>query len=183
MFLTDFYEQIMVRLTSNVLEIKHFDLFFNQYELEMTDDKGELPFNRPAVFVEWPVIDFKTLGNKRQAAEMLISFHVVSDVIQDVDKSQPDAIRSLGHKHLILIDNLHKYLQNWNGAQPETGFKGFGSFDRVGLTAYKPLAMMIVHIVTYRVRALDDVIKIKLVKPALLTPPVIVNDEITPEIL
>lgn len=182
MFLSEFYEVIMAHLTSNIIGLTHFDLYWGQYEQGAENEEGEYSFPRPAVFIEFAPMEMQTLGRKRQSTEMGFTLHIVSDVIQEVSKSTPSAIRTKGHLHLQLVDKIQGYMQGFNGELSPTAFKQFGSCDRQSIDAYTPQAMMIIHKLTYRTRIVDDNVTIVTVNPTSLTPPIVVTDEITPEI-
>lgn len=156
MIITEFYEAIMARVKTNVPEIKHFDLYFRQDE--EVDEKGELPFLRPAVLFEYDPIDWETLGNKKKAANITFNLHVISDVIQEVDMRSTVPIRNKGHEHLQNIDKIDYWMQGFSG----TNFNSIGS---LGIMPYQPNGMMIKHIMKFRTRLTNDAAKHILVHP------------------
>lgn len=156
MILNTFYEAIMERLTSNISGIKHFDLYYGQDEPQ--EEETELPFLRSAVLFEYEPMDFESLGNKKQAVEASFNLHVISDVIQEVDKRTSPTIRNLGHSHLQLLDDVFFWMHGFNGT-------GFNSISRTGLDPYKPNGMMIKHILKFKTR-LTDVAAVRTFIPA-----------------
>lgn len=148
MILSNFYEAILTRLTTKIADIKHFDLFFNQY-MQEDEEEDANAFLRPAVFFEYNPKQWDTLGNKKQESTATFSLHVVSDVIQEVDKRTAPLIRGKGYEHLQLLDKIVYYLQGFNGT-------GFGSITRTGDRPYATAhGQMIVHIIEFRVRLTD----------------------------
>jgi len=149
MIFSAFYEAILSRLTTNITEIKHVDLFFNQYLQETEDGQEANAFLRDAVFFEYNPQEWTTYGNKKQESTATFSLHVVSDVIQEVDKRTAPLIRAKGFQHLQLIDKITKWLQGYNG-------NGFGSITRTGFRPYNNAkGQMIIHIIDFRVRLQD----------------------------
>ncbi len=147
MIITNFYESIMGKLTTNIADIKHFDLYFKQDE--EFDEKGELPFLRSAVLLEYEPIDWETYGNRKKAANIIFNLHVISDVIQEVDKRTTLAIRNKGHEHKLLLDKIDAQLQGFNGS-------GFNSISSKGVIPYLPNGMMIKDVMRFGTRITND---------------------------
>lgn len=149
MILSAFYEAILTRLTTKIADIKHVDLFFNQYLQETEEGEDATAFLRPAVFFEYNPKQWDTLGNKKQESTATFSLHVVSDVIQDADKRTALLIRNKAYEHLALLDKIVYFLQGYNGT-------GFGSISRTGDRPYtNAKGQMIIHIIDFRVRLQD----------------------------
>jgi hypothetical protein len=146
MILGTFYETIMHRITSKMPDVKHFDMYFGQ---DLPDEEGKVqPFIRPAVFFEYNPIEWVSLGNKKQAADITFKLRLFADVIQEIAKNQTPAIRNLGHKHLIMLDNMHYHMQGFSG-------DGFNSISRIGLDPYRPNGIMMGHDMTFKTRLTD----------------------------
>ncbi len=146
MILNAFYEAIMERLTSKIVAIKHFDLYYGQDEPQ--EEETELPFLRPAILFEYDPMEWESLGNKKQATEASFNLHIISDVIQEVDKRTAPAIRTLGHAHLQLLDDVFYWMSGFNG-------NGFNSISRTGIDPYKPNGIMIKHVMKFKTRLTD----------------------------
>jgi hypothetical protein len=147
MILSTFYEAIMARLTTKIPEIKHFDMYFGQYESD--NEELSLPFPRPAVLFEYDPQEWGSTGNKKQSSDASFSLHVLSDVPQEISKSTDVQIRNLGHEHLQMLDNVFYHLQGFNGP-------GFGSISRTGLLPYGAQGLLMVHILRFKTRLTDD---------------------------
>lgn len=145
MIISSFYEAIMSRLKTNIPEIKHFDLYFGQYE----DEEKDLPFNTPAVFMEYTPLNWESLLNKRLESNVEFNLHVVSEVIQEVDSTTTLSIRNLGHAHLLLIDKINYWMKGFNG-------NGFNSISNAGMEPYIANGSLIIHILKFKTRLRDD---------------------------
>ena len=170
MILNHFYEAIMARIKDEVPEVKHFDLYFRQDE--DLDDKGELPFLRPAVLFEFDPMDYETLGNKKKSANAGFKLHVISDVVQEADMRTAPAIRTKGHQHLELIDKLDCNLQGFSGLN-------FNSIGSVGIMPYQPNGMMIKHVMAFKTRLINTAAMHATITPT--TPPdseIIIENEV-----
>lgn len=53
--------------------IKHFDIWNQQVDFL----EAETPFQYPAVFIEFEPIQWQTLGNRMQQAELVVKIHIV----------------------------------------------------------------------------------------------------------
>ena len=68
------YQSIVEKLQSEMPEIKHFDLWHNQLEYL----EGEIPFELPAVLVEFRPIKWRHEGNGVRDAAVEIALHVLT---------------------------------------------------------------------------------------------------------
>lgn len=159
MILNTTYEAIMARLMTNISEIKHFDIYFAQDE--PNEDESEATFNRPAILFQYDPIEWESMGNRKQGAEVGFSLHILQDVIQEVDSTSSPTIRNLGHAHLALLDKVSKWMIGFNGT-------GFNSISRTGLDTYKPYGEVIKHVMKFKTR-LTDVAAVKTLVPATPT--------------
>ncbi len=152
MILSELYLFIMKRLigTTGKLndEIKHFDWFNHQYEAAR--ESNENPFMRPAVFFEMDPITPQTLGMRRQAADVIFRLHVVSDIMQEMNSNEDEQFRNLALEHMDLCDLIFYWLQNY------TNGTTIGSINRTGITPDHNHDDLIIHILEFRTRMVDD---------------------------
>lgn len=71
------YNSIVEKLQSKMPEIKHFDLWHNQLEYL----EGEIPFELPAVLVEFRPIKWRHQGNGVRDADVEFALHVLAQNI------------------------------------------------------------------------------------------------------
>lgn len=171
-----FYEELMKRITTQVPGIKHFDLFADQYS--ETDDKGNYPFNCPAVFFEWPgKLDLTPLGLRRKQAVVPFKLHIVSEVVQEVSKRSNITLREKGHKHLENISLVQDAIEGFNGDQAED-FRQFGAISVVGIEPYTTIGNIQAHVLSGQCRIIFDAAKKYYIKLVDLEPPITADDTI-----
>ena len=147
MILSEFYLALMTRLLEdNDLGIEHFDLWNNQ--LNPPKDEEEIPFNIPAVFLEYRPVDWSTMGNKQQQAEVTFNLIVVSESLVETSSNETAADRNFGLQHLQLLDNIFAVLQGFGG-------DCFGSITRTGLNMDHNHDQLLVHVLSFRTRLID----------------------------
>jgi len=71
------YQSIEEKLQSEMPEIKHFDLWHNQLEYI----EGEIPFELPAVLVEFRPVKWRHQSNGVRDADIEIALHVLNQNI------------------------------------------------------------------------------------------------------
>lgn len=182
--LDGFYEEVKTKLLAEVPEIKHFDLYRGQYDAPMLDENGnplEEPFNRPALFFEWPDLNIQPLGMRRKQTNVEFAIHVVQDVVQEVSARTPTAVRTKGHSHTALLNKIDVAIEGFRGDQA-VDFKHFGSISWVGLKPYAIQGEQTVHIMAFRSRIVIDAATKFYTKLSDLTPPITAVDEIAGEI-
>jgi hypothetical protein len=150
MILNYFYEALLARITATVPEIKHVDIFFGQYDNEA--DGNELPFVRPAVFIEFMPLEWDSYGRKKQEASAQFRIHVVSDVIEETDSTTSAVIRTNAHRHLLALDKLFASLHGFSDPTPN---QFFNTISRTTIEPYIGKGEMIVHILTFKCRLCD----------------------------
>ena len=108
-------KQLYLDLQTDLSEIKnnegksifeHFDLWNQNVDFLEQDT----PFARPAVFVEFMPIQWKTIGNKVQEASLIIKLHIVTDWYEGTAKYNPGQSTALDY--LDLPDKVIASLQN-----------------------------------------------------------------------
>jgi len=146
---TAFYEAVMARVIEKVTEVKHFDLYFNQYFQEGENGENEDSFPLTAVFFEYNPAQWDNVGKNKQVTAQTFSLHVINSVIQDVSNRETPTIRNKGHAHMLIIDKIVACLQGFNGTD-------FGAISR---TSDKPYHMAkddrIVDIIDFKSRLTD----------------------------
>jgi hypothetical protein len=180
--LDGFYEAVLTRLTTLVPKIKHFDIYYGQYDSPEVDADGNtisLPFNRPAAFFEWPKeLPLIPLGLKRKATDFIFTIHLVQDVVQEIDKRTTVAIRQKAHLHTALINEVMVALEGFNG-DLSADFKHFSSIGIAGIMPYTFSDQQIIHKIGFRARIVVDAAKQFYTKLEDLEPPVQATEEVT----
>lgn len=167
MILSEFYKELLARLTAEVAAIKHIDLYNGQFDQEI----NELPFSLPAVFIEFSPLDFQTLGKNKQSSNMGFNLHIGSEVAEETASRESDTIRDAGLAHLTLLDNIFAALQGWGGTD-------FGSIDRTALNPDQFHDIVRVHIMSFRTRITD---KAAMITTQTATPAYIVERDLKEE--
>ena len=71
------YKAICERLTEQVPDIKHLDLWNNNIAVL----SGGAVWPRPAVFVEFETIEWKQLQNRARMADIAVRLHIITDAV------------------------------------------------------------------------------------------------------
>lgn len=87
----------------------HFDLWNRQVEFV----EQETPFNCPAVFVEFSPLQWRTLGNRVQVAELTVRLHIVTEWYAGTAFNSPTESQSLDF--LDISDRVAYSLQGFSG--------------------------------------------------------------------
>lgn len=103
------YEAICNRISTQVPEIKHIDLWNNN----VAALSGGAVWPRPAVFVEFETIEWRQQQNRARMADVAVRLHIVTDAIScngHNDKRQHAALA-----FLRLINKVNAAMQGLNG--------------------------------------------------------------------
>ena len=103
------YEAICERISTQVPEIKHIDLWNNNVAVL----SGGAVWPRPAVFVEFETIEWRQQQNRVRMADVAVRLHIVTDAIScngHNDKRQHAALA-----FLRLINKVNAAMQGLNG--------------------------------------------------------------------
>ena len=103
------YEAICNRISTQVPEIKHIDLWNNN----VAALSGGAVWPRPAVFVEFETIEWRQQQNRVRMADVAVRLHIVTDAIScngHNDKRQHAAL-----SFLRLINKVNAAMQGLNG--------------------------------------------------------------------
>lgn len=90
----------------DVAIFQHFDLWNQNVDFLEQDT----PFARPAIFVEFMPIQWKTIGAKVQEAALVIKLHIVTDWFEGTAKYNPTQSAALDY--LDLPDKVIAAIQN-----------------------------------------------------------------------
>ncbi len=144
MILGEFYLVLLEKLRRELPEIKHVDWWNSQPEFEDED----LPFNRPAVFIEFPDPEILKLGKRRELWKQTFILHIVNDIITEARKSKSDRIRNHTLRHLELCDKIHYVLEGYTGIDQQCRFS---SIQHTGTTVSHQFDNLIMHDLTFLV--------------------------------
>ncbi len=88
---------------------QHFDLWNQQVAFL----EEETPFNLPAVFVEFTPHTWQTLGNRKQAADLTVRLHIVTQWFSDTADYVPEEFMLQAVAYLDIIDKVVAAMQNF----------------------------------------------------------------------
>lgn len=89
---------------------KHFDLWNQQVEFI----EQETPFLTPAIFVEFMPLQWRTLGNRVQDADLTTRLHIVTEWHALTADNVPDEEQNLALEYLDIVDSVVAALQNFS---------------------------------------------------------------------
>ena len=93
---------------------KHFDLWNQQVEFI----EHETPFLTPAIFVEFMPLQWQTMGNRVQSADLTTRRHIVTEWHALTADNVPDEEQELALAYLDIVDSVVAALQGF--AAPNT---------------------------------------------------------------
>lgn len=126
MITTFLYKSLMEQILNNMPSIKHIDLWNNQTAMEVE----EIPFNRPAVFIELVPMQWLTQGSKQQVGDREVIVRLVTDTQGSATAStESDATINSSLQRLSLLEELFVTLQ---GYQAHDGKSQFSKLVRIG---------------------------------------------------
>lgn len=91
------YKAICERLTAQVPDIKHIDLWNNNIAVL----SGGAVWPRPAVFVEFETIEWKQLQNRARMADIAVRLHIVTDSVSYNGSKDPKQDTALAFFELL----------------------------------------------------------------------------------
>lgn len=156
-----FYREIMARLlevhTDGTnkqhlkLDIKHIDLYCGQ---DLGPDGGIRidinAFPLRAVFIEFPAIEWRSVGRHIQSAEgVAISLHILSQCKLETGSPTPPTQRNLALEHLDFLDAVTYRLTGWASTVSS-------SLSRTGMVPFESKGIVHKHILTFNCRMEDD---------------------------
>lgn len=95
---------------------KHFDLWNQQVEFI----EQETPFQTPAVFVEFLPLQWRTLGNRVQDADLTTRLHIVTEWHSLTADYTPDEEQELALAYLDIVDSVVAALQGFSAPNTNT---------------------------------------------------------------
>ena len=111
MILGDFFLVLQKKLKTEIPEIKHIDWWNEQ----LINEEDELPFNLPAVFIEFPPAQVVKLGRRKEGWIQPFILHLVHDVITEARSSKSERVRNNTLRHLEFTDRVHYVLEGYTG--------------------------------------------------------------------
>ena len=109
------YKAICNRLTAQVPDIKHIDLWNNNIAVL----SGGAVWPRPAVFVEFEAIEWRQQQNRARMADIAVRLHIVTDAVSYNGSTDPKQDSALAF--LDLINKVNAAMQGLRG----DNFAGF----------------------------------------------------------
>ena len=109
------YKAICNRLTAQVPDIKHIDLWNNNIAVL----SGGAVWPRPAVFVEFETIEWRQQQNRARMADIAVRLHIVTDAVSYNGSTDPKQDSALAF--LDLINKVNAAMQGLRG----DNFAGF----------------------------------------------------------
>jgi hypothetical protein len=144
MILEQFYYDIMKAVMA-VPSVKYFDKYNGQY----LNEGEELNYNTPAVFMEFAPIEWQTLGQKRQSANIEFLLHLQTDQIAETNSLEKEQDRALALEHLRIEEAIAKKLQGMNGSY-------FGTLSRINITDDSDHDSQVITLIGFKTRLVDD---------------------------
>lgn len=142
---TTFFQAIKDKLAADVAAIKFVELWNNQLQ----NEDIELPFNMPAVFVEYAPMEWETLGLQRQAADIDFALHVVTECFHESGTHDTAGDVSLGLQHLTVVADVSKAMHGYSGA-------GFSTIKRTYTQPDNDHGNVYETIIGFKCRLIDD---------------------------
>lgn len=105
----DVYQALKKRL-SEIDKLDRVDWFLNQYNEVDVDNGNVLVYETPVVYVEFAPVEWKTLTQNAQRAEILFSVHLVTETVADDDKR---LLETQYVNHAAIENEVFKKLMNW----------------------------------------------------------------------
>ena len=109
------YKAICERITSQLPDIKHIDLWNN----DIASLSGGAVWPRPAIFVEFETIEWRQQQNRVRMADIAVRLHIVTDAVPYNGNSDPKQDSALA-----FFDLLNKVNSAMQGLRGEN-FAGF----------------------------------------------------------
>ena len=109
------YKAICERITSQLPDIKHIDLWNN----DIASLSGGAVWPRPAIFVEFETIEWRQQQNRVRMADIALRLHIVTDAVPYNGNSDPKQDSALA-----FFDLLNKVNSAMQGLRGEN-FAGF----------------------------------------------------------
>lgn len=88
---------------------KHFDLWNQQVEFI----EQETPFQCPAVFVEFLPLQWQTMGNRVQSADLTTRLHIVTEWHALTADNVPEEEQEMALVYLDIVDSVVAAMQNF----------------------------------------------------------------------
>jgi hypothetical protein len=146
MILKGLYLAIMDRIQDQCPEVRHIDLFNDQFNNEDQEDA----FNTPAVLVEFAPFETRSLSEGRQDMEVPFILHIGTEQYEEASSREELQHRTRALEHLNTIDSVSKALHRYGRAIG-------GDIVRTGVETDINHYNMYVHKISFLVRVVDDI--------------------------
>jgi hypothetical protein len=117
----DLYTAIEAHITTFLPEIKHVDLFNNQLAELQVDENNGLPFDLPAIFVEFAPIQWAKQSSKQKNGTVEVRIHILQENYSQSFRNSQDKEDALDV--LDLVDKVDDTFENFK-AENHTPFDG-----------------------------------------------------------
>lgn len=154
--LNSFYLAIMNRLIDQVNTLEYFDWWNGQLMIPEGED-DDLPFNFPAVFMEYDPVIWETLGNRRRSAKVSFRLYVAVENYLEKSSVEDKAIQEEALCSADIVDLIYKALRGYNGNC------SFGSISITDETPDHDHDQLEIPILSFKTRLWDDVAKPELI--------------------
>lgn len=145
MIIPVFYKAIMSRVIVKVPEIAFFEMYNGQPDQE----EDEVPYNKPAVFIEFEPMQWQTVGNKVQECDCSFRLHIETETLSETSNLESDKERNAGLEHLMIAERVFGAIQGFSG-------DGFGAISRTGFIPDNNHDNRLVTILPFKTRLVDD---------------------------
>lgn len=142
---TDVLEQLYLDLSAELLaktQTKHVDIWENQ----VIEEDQEVPFNKPATFIEFENVDWKDITHKQQSGDMIIAIHVVYHSVANSHNGSANQDQAL--RVFRFLRQVHQALHNFSGV-------GYNKLSRVQTQKDRSAGPLQVYIVRFATKIHD----------------------------
>lgn len=122
----EIYKHLVARITAEVPDIVYID-WYNQQLFHLENDGDELPFERPAAFIEFVEPKSSVLGRRLQWNELDFKVHIILDNLMEASSLEAEANQDEALSLYALAASVVNALVGYNTAY-------FGSIGNTGQT-------------------------------------------------
>jgi len=160
---TGAYKELCDIITSEVEEVKHTDLWYEQ----VSHDMDEYPYPPSSVFFDFNASSIETIGIKAQDMSMQIRVIYAFDTLSDTFKGSLN--QSIALSFNPVLRKIHKVLQNKSG-------DNFSSLNRIGFGRVPAVNGCICYAQTYACIIRDYSATDETETVDMTNPPIILHD-------
>lgn len=144
------YKALACRLGDKVTNLKHVDIFNQQY----LDSKSDYPLILPAVFIEFAQANWETMSDGIQQGIVEVKFHVCQEMIGDTFLNGTDWEDNLDL--FDLFDEVHLALQDWSPQDEDNHLAT--QLNRTATKFDHNHNNMLITVMSYKANITDDVV-------------------------